>query len=453
MTTATLTKIQKNMLRRSSRTGVGNSFGQLQRHVLHQRWLGKGNRYSVNTVNRLKKDLEPGRSINSGHLSQYIAASAPLHCSDGWTYLGRAMICHARGDSPTALHLAYYAELRAAVAILAAEGIGIFSRQHFVVDEDSNCQRIPNPQHGTHVITWLALEHWAELRRSSELVTSIIAPGTIPLSEWLTRFGATVTTGGLVTSQMLKHWGLDLKHLSEDRDARNEASYRPDRLVQRAALNANEVSEFLRNFWQLLEPLPASPFEVLDRHLLRVTLEEVYAAIIGRSAANDRAGFAVAVDRMLNGMSPSGLSAHEWKQFLTRSTAPSTPQLLGQAAGREKSGSPIHHMQVMSRAGLLLRVATGACGQLIRTAPFAGPDLQFWWSRVGDDLGIWNPITIPTQLADLWADIESALEELQNWESENPSLAGSIVDWWFRLSNPISLLGTTERVGLWGLGI
>jgi hypothetical protein len=450
MTKPSLTNPQKTTLRRSSRQSVGASFDQLRAHVTRGRWLGVGNRYAVNTVNRLRSDLDPPSTVNGRHLAQYIAASGPLHCADGWTYLGRAMICLARGDPGTALHLAYYAELRAAMALLATEGVGIFSKQHFVVDQGSNCVRIPKAT-GTHVITWLALEHWADLQRSSELLTMVITPGSVPLSDWLTQFGATITTG-LVTSKTLKRWGLDLKHLSEDRDARNEASYRPDRLVLRSNVEATAASQFLRNLWGLFEPIPVSRFETLDRHLLRETLEQTYTAITGKSPTADPVDYGSRLDRMLSGLSPSGLSTSDWKQFLLRSTAPDTPLVIQQAATREKFGSPHHHMQVISRASLLLRVATGACNRLIGNASFGGLELQFWWDQIGTDLGLWDAATTPTQLIDLWADIQSALEDLQIWEDANASSTGSLANWWVQLSPSLSTLGTSERVALWGLG-
>ncbi|HKO41781.1 MAG TPA: hypothetical protein VJU84_00700 [Pyrinomonadaceae bacterium] len=336
------------------------------------------------------------------------------------------------------------------MSLLASEGVGIFSRHHVIVDEQSHCQKIPNPQ-GTHVITWLALEHWADLKRSSELLTAIIIPGNLPLSDWLDQFGASVTTG-LVTSQTLKGWGLDLKHLSEDREARNAASYRPDRLITRTNVDANTASEFLRNFWGLFEPLPASRFEILDRHLLRATLEQTYEAITGRPVSADQVGFESRLDQMLSGLSPSGLSMSEWKQFLLRATAPETPFVIEQAALKASAGAPLHHVQVISRASLLLRVATGACNQLIHNAPFDSSQLQFWWSQIGRDLGIWDAATPPVDLIDLWADVESAIDELQVWEDTNPSPTGSLADWWVQLSTAASLLGTSERVGLWGLG-
>src|SRR5438132_11064264 len=110
MNKPTLTSNQKKVLRKSSRQAVSTTFNQLRPHLNRNRWLGLGNRYSANTINRLRGDLAGG-IVNTRHLAQYIASSAPIHCTDGWTYLGRAIICHARGDSQTALHLAYYAEL------------------------------------------------------------------------------------------------------------------------------------------------------------------------------------------------------------------------------------------------------------------------------------------------------------------------------------------------------
>ena len=446
-----LTTNQKNLLRRSSRLAVSQSFNQLKPHVIRQRWLGIHNRYSADTVNRLKVDLGTGGTLNSRHMAQYIAASGPLHCTDGWTYLGRAIVCHARGDSQTARHLAYYAELRAAMALLAAEGVGIFSGQHIVLDASQNCHKIPKSV-GTHVICWLVLEHWADLMRSSDLLVQIISPGSVPLHEWLDQFGAGKTTR-LIASETLKSWGLDLKYLSEDREARNEASYRPDRLQPRNNVGASDASEFMRNLWMLFEPLPSSRFETLDRHLLRITLERAFTAVSGRSVRDDPAGFEFRVDKMLSNVSPLGLSTLEWKSFLLRTTASSTPAVLQEAAGKEAPKTPKHHMQVIARASLLLRVATGASQLLIKNASFPTGDLAFWWNQVGKDVGLWDNFTAPADTIDLWADVESALEELKNWEDENVGVAVSIAKLWLELSRPLALLSTSERIALWGLGL
>ena len=88
--------------------------------------------------NRLRDDLSNDR-INSDRLSEYIGISAPVHSMDGWSFLGRSIHCLSRGDPYIAVHLAYYAELRAALAILAAQGIGVFSYPHCVIDSEGRC--------------------------------------------------------------------------------------------------------------------------------------------------------------------------------------------------------------------------------------------------------------------------------------------------------------------------
>ena len=70
----------------------------------------------------LEDDAKAAR-INEPHFREYVAASAPTHLIDGWSYLARAIDALLRGDAPAAVHLGYYAELRAAMSLLAGGGI------------------------------------------------------------------------------------------------------------------------------------------------------------------------------------------------------------------------------------------------------------------------------------------------------------------------------------------
>src|ERR1700722_10404856 len=98
----------KATLRRASREAVEESLAYLKRHFKHERWIGIGNRYRTNIIDKIFADTRPGRILNHFQLTQYIAASAPLHCADGWSLLGRAIDCHARRDHESARHFAYY---------------------------------------------------------------------------------------------------------------------------------------------------------------------------------------------------------------------------------------------------------------------------------------------------------------------------------------------------------
>lgn len=104
----------------------------LKRFLKRSTWIGKTNHYAHNVVAQLQAAL-PITAEHKRNLAQYIAASVALHSNDGWSYLGRSVACLLAGDTHRALHLAYYAELRAAMSLLASAGIGIFNNQHFIV--------------------------------------------------------------------------------------------------------------------------------------------------------------------------------------------------------------------------------------------------------------------------------------------------------------------------------
>jgi hypothetical protein len=131
----------------------------LKRFLKKSMWIGKTNRHAQDIVGRLKADypLSAGQKRN---LAQYIVASAVLHTNDGWGYLGRSIGCLMSGDAHRALHLAYYAELRAAVSLLAGAGIGVFHREHFIVSAANTTTRLQSKL-GTHQIAWDALELWS----------------------------------------------------------------------------------------------------------------------------------------------------------------------------------------------------------------------------------------------------------------------------------------------------
>jgi hypothetical protein len=421
----------------------------LEANFRRRRWLGRTNRYREHLVDRLKRDTEPGGTLRGADLAQYIAASTALHCADGWAYLGRAVDALAHGDSATTRHLAYYAELRGAMSLLATEGIGVFDRKHFVVESKGGCSLLPQPL-GTHQIAWLALEHWASLRRSSALLAEIVRPGGIELSDWLDAFGVGSSLHPL-GSRWLKSWGLDLRDLSDDREARNEASYRPTQLCSSAALSAVASAAAVRQVWEMCEP-STSRFEALDRYLLRRSLDELFYALTGEAASDRPLQFGKRVAVMLRRLEVTDSFRRQWWFFLTRRVDPDDPRLVIDAAKTSSVGAPRHHVEVMARATLLLRVATGASARLLAGAGIGADDLAFWWEPLGWERGLWEPAAPPEQLSDLWADARAALEDMGDWEA-NTSSDTSHAMWRQSQADAIAVLSECERIAFWGLGL
>lgn len=445
-----LSKQQREVLRQSSKEGTALALGSLSPYHRRRRWIASTNRYRANATECLRIDVANGGSPRSRDLAQYIAASAPVHCADGWSLLGRALDAHARCDPDSARHFAYYAELRATMSLLAAEGIGVFNAQHFVVDSAVRCKPVPEkPPQGTHQMAWRALHHWSGLKRAADLLGKIIRPGGRSLELWFELFSAG-TNLLPVGSRLLRDWGLDLRILSKDRDARNAASYRPGAFSRLQALNAMATSAFLTEVWRQCEPAPDRPFEQLDRHFLRLSLERAFRAVTGQEASSNPRAYSDRVTSMLGGLSFSQAAEYDWLQFLTRSTEAGDPPVIAEALRRSPPEDPRHHVQVIARAIHLLRVATGACALFLKSQGIDRSRLRFWWAPLGEERGLWEPGAPPDEFHDLWADAGVAVDDLRDTVSSK-SVSIALASWRRDYAGQISVLGTSERIALWGL--
>ena len=450
---------QEKVLASASRKQIVASLLRLRPQIRSGKWLDASNRYLSNTIANLAADSQKASHIRDSDLSEYIAVSAILHCIDGWSFLGRSIDCHARGDADSARHLGYYAELRGAMSLLASEGIGVFNNLHFVVDSSGNCITLPKfstkskvyPR--THLATWLALEYWANLSSSSVLLPRIVSAAGIPLEDWLIAFYGGSSTSRTFGRERLKSWGLDIRRFGDDRNARNEASYRPTGLIRHGCLGAMDSMSLVRCFWYMACPSGFSRFQTLDRHLVRLSLHDAFIPYKKGGVKVDKEDFDRRVEKVLDILAIDGSDGVRWRDFLTRNTDRSNLPIIDEAAGVAPVGDPHHHAQVMSRAALLLRVAAGACAKLLLDAGLNRGDLRFWWETLGEDRGLWPPGAAPSDCSDLWADVEPALEDLVKWEDDNVGATPSFFE--LRLDRPEALLAITgcERIALWGIGL
>jgi hypothetical protein len=427
----------------ASRQGTVNSFSKIKKYFPYGRWLGEDNRYSRQTTDRLYDDVV-NLSINHKHLAEYIAASVPLHCLDGWSFLARAVSSHLAGDADHSRHLAYYAELRAAMSLLAAEGFGIFRNRHIVVDASGNCHRLPGDDN-THFIAWALLSFWSGTTAAANLLGRVLAPAGKRLSDWATGFSAG-PAAALVGADWLKSWGVDIQRFAEDREARNEASYRPSRIYRTSQLDSWNAAKFLPSIWGVFEPSSTIRSSQLDRFLLRILLERTFRAVYGYWK---KAEFRLRLQRTFGSLGFSDLMRAEWEGFLLRNVLPEDSFVISEALKKDALGSARHHLQVICRAALLLRVASGACANLLREADINKDDIRFWWLSLGRERGLWQSGSEPLEFSDLWADIDYALGQLSTW-LDNSEGADNRYSLLTDMSREVSILSSFERVALWG---
>ena len=169
-----LTPSTLDSLQTASKAGVMDAMSRIATNFSDDHWFAQHHLYRASPTEsrygRLRRDIGNG-NVNDNALAEYVGVSAPTHTFDGWSLLSRSVSCLLRGDPYSAVHLAYYAELRATIAILASEGIGIFNRKHCIVDRNGNCELINvkgrprNRVLGTHECAWSVFEWWANGRQ------------------------------------------------------------------------------------------------------------------------------------------------------------------------------------------------------------------------------------------------------------------------------------------------
>ena len=368
-----------------------------------KRWLTAKHPYSdVITA------LEPkSKQIDGAKLAEYIASSIPLHVADGWVFLSRAFDAIRCGDRNTATHLAYYAELRAAMSLLASEGIGVFNNRHVAIGQQmastdwANMGSNNGRRVGTHYATWELLGSWADDPGRAPTILTAITVESRTISDWFDQAGIAQSVQHLVARQWLQSWSIDLQYFPIDRDLRNHTSYRPGRITPDSATavdTSTDVVDPLLQTWDALVPSVDAGGAAIDRVLLSRALSLAYDR--PNRSEGDWNNF---VDR-LQGMASSTL------QSQLKDAGLGDFYVLNHA---DDPSRPPMTRAVLSRATLLLRIANGVCAQRLANAQVTREDLEFWWTRVGEDEGLWSRDGEPEPFADLWTEVDGAIGETE----------------------------------------
>ena len=427
---------QKSTLRQASRSAICEIIPNLEGYWLQESWLSDSNPYRQDIIRQLRNE---NQISDPTQLAEYVAASAIIHCFDGWSYLGRALEAEMAGDPDAARHLGYYAELRAAMSVLAGNGIGVFDRKHIIVTERQRCVFLNSI--GTHAFTWEVLKNWANLPAGRDILFQIIKPGGIYLREWLKQFSA---GPNFIAREWLRQWGLDLSRLTEDRNARNLVSYSPTAFISSGPRPIGDTMEAIQQFWKICEPGAMGGFPILDRYLLRLSLSLVNLET-GTDSLPARARYENQLQTMLNALDPKGLTPTQWTEFLKFESLRDMHPIIQDANAQDYSDHLDHSKQVLARATLLLRVATGSSADLLREAGLTvKEDLTFWWSSVAVRRRLWPEANEPSSFIDLWEDVADALDTVDQQPQDHYTL-------WSNYAREAVTLATTERAFLWGV--
>lgn len=444
------------MLRQASRIGVRKAAERLPDYWAKKTWLPERSTDANSIISRLKEEDSTSETSESRNnipssdtdIADYLAASTVTHCMDGWSYLGQAISAELSGDPELAGHLGYYAELRAVMSVLAGDGIGVFNNRHVIIDEKAACRIVPQGG-GTHGFAWDGFEFWADTSAAVRTLQECIYPGGIPLKEWLKHFPGT-NNADFIATAWLKKWGLDLSRLAKDRNARNLASYRPTIFTSPGPTDIEESLDIITGMWEICAPEVSGGFPALDRYLLRYIVEILFNSANELKRRQDKNHFLRDIRIMMHGIAPLDKPEDWWLEFLTFQKNDETPSIFHYAAGTARPTDPKHSKEVLARATLLLRLASGSASELFSTSISpGGSELEFWWSSDSVRRRLWEKDQPPQAFSDLWTDVEEAIDGLLSWREEAASTTHMHL-WKDRAREAVSLT-TMERTALWGL--
>lgn len=445
-----LTDYTKKQLSRASRSTIAAAMGQLPiSWESSPQWLPLGHRYGEADISEvLRQDTSAG-TIDGPALAQRMAASLPSHVLDGWSLFGRAVHCLIRGDTRTAVHLGYYAELRAALAIAASEGIAIFDRQHFVLAADGTAHRLctergVQTKSGTHSAIWPVYDWWAQQPAALNLITRVIQPGGKAIHDWFdepARYDLYVASNA---REWLNDWGLDLKRMNQDRGARNASSYGPSALHNWQTINHSESVKIVIDLWRMFDPTGSSTFEQIDRLFLRRIFLQAFRSQTGRQPGSKNWNLEIGrfVDRFLDDHADNHhvrMNRDTWRQFLLELEGNGSASPLAYASKSSNSNAEYFPVEMLCRAALLLRLASGSCGDHLVQANSDWESLMFWLDDIGVRRGYWAPHAHPEKAIELWKNIEEFIDEIEEGVTD-PELRQSELE-------------ECERIGMWGFGV
>lgn len=447
----TLSNNTKTILSKASKDAVKHNFSKIANNISNSKFVNDDNRYSKNTIKGIQNDIDTPK-FKHKHMNEYIVSSILLHSMDAWSYCGRAVSSLLCGDVNVAKHLLYYSELRSSMSILAAQGIGVFDDIHFVLKSKDRCKDIRQLRMRTHVFAWEALDYWIESLNAVSTLEKVIYIENINLNKWLEKFGVLSSTKEAILKKFLFSLGFDLKLFKEDRNARNEVSYRPNTIRGSKLIDYQQILNEIKKCIQICEPTIGSGLgridELLLKRLIYISFKETNPN--RRSAKQACKQFASKTKNMLRDVGLTDNRIDWWQNYLTNIDL--TDEVFKYIDLYQDSKSDNYIFGMLFRALFLLRICSLFCQDYIHdNINITKDNLEFWWSNIGINAGLWKSSSEVTLFKDLWEDIRILLDDIDEiLLNQNPFNPYS-----FQENNkiPINKLSSFERISLWSIGL
>lgn len=382
---------------------------------------------------------------HADELSDYLALATCGHMFDGWRYLSQAAISLLNGSRSHALHLAYYAELRAAMSILARSGIGILNQVHYVVNNSGSVDWFVGP---THKIVWDALDIWSSQPSNAIDVINCFEAFNVSARDWANACNITPSFSS-IAEEWLKAWAADIKSYRDDRTIRNKASYRPDFDSHAFDQLTYDEIRFILSISAGCGFLGNGRFDDIDAVLIQDLCIKAYELLNPLSAVSPipLKYWEDISDRLMAQGQIDGQMARNVVDRLSTTTAFNARILIENA-----QPSKLDAVAVISRAFLLLRLSSALVRkQWHEIRRYRSSANSFDWQAAamaayGAWSNLWDPTDTQPDYYMLDEDRVDAEDEIQEYFKENQNINPYKI--WAKIPGSLLSLCRFERVGL-----
>jgi hypothetical protein len=380
-------------------------------------------------------------------LAQYLAIATASHVLDGWRYISQSAFALLNGSRTQALHLAYYGELRAALAILAFSGVGVLNDRHFALTKGGDVIWFRGP---THQKTWEAIAAWAKQPAHGLEVINCYSCLGLSGAEWAEAAGAASgATVQDIAEYWIVDWTIDLNALNTDSSLRNEASYRPNLRPNALDLPSELDLRFIRDTNAATNPVDHGEFDVIDRAMVYDLCRKSFGLLFAPTRTSFVNFWGSVITWLVRNKGKTEHEAAEMVRSLRGALYEPGGKLIltARKKNREING-------VFSRAFLLLRLASALLRRqwketrLLKT-PQDWQD-QLVLNYVNHSLA-YDRAAAPRSYTTLAADQDLAMEDIEDWVAQNVPF--DIHNLWKSQSPALVSLCRLERVGAVAIAI
>jgi len=332
-------------------------------------------------------------AAGTGSPQTILAAEQILHLIEGWRYAAAAITAYLSHGKGTATHLAYYAELRAAMSLFAGSGMRVRQQGYFYLD--SSGVRVDVKSQSTHSAVWEIWTSWVKRADAKNLFLD-----RIKLCPNVSLNDVIGTLQFVNPTATLQGWGLDLLQISDDHAARNRASYEAYWVDTPLTLMASSEVDMVRDLWRLF--LSDGSSLAFDQEFIRHCVAQALPGIVKLKETLTPDQHRAEIAKQL--ASSTGVAADFILRRLTGNVNSVSPFLLASASVCEAEN-------VLCRSFFLLRLALlSVKGSLAVTTNAAA---KGWIKNWLTHAGIWSPID-GIDLADLEDDYRTSVDNISS---------------------------------------